>query len=161
MIRPNTLAFLKHIRHCIEYGLARVLLFFFDYLAKERNYDENSVLFTMAPVVLILAFGMFAALIVFGVMAKFNETTALRCLGVSIFRIVTPVAVVHEPVVLPLRPPLPLLPPPGCWSARRSTARRACPPDHGSMAGIWPDPTGAGSGQPSSCSDRTNAPPHR
>ena len=26
------MAFLKHIRHCIEYGLARVLLFFFDYL---------------------------------------------------------------------------------------------------------------------------------
>lgn len=26
------MAFLKHIRHCIEFGLARVLLFFFDYL---------------------------------------------------------------------------------------------------------------------------------
>lgn len=32
MIRPDTLAFLKHIRHCIEYGLARVLLFIFDFL---------------------------------------------------------------------------------------------------------------------------------
>ena len=34
---------------------------------------------------------MIAALVVFGVMTKFNETTALRCLGVSIFRLAAPV----------------------------------------------------------------------
>ncbi len=36
-----------------------ITYFFFDYLAKERGYDENSVLFTMAPVILILAGGYF------------------------------------------------------------------------------------------------------
>ncbi len=33
--------------------------FFFYYLEKERGYDENSILFTMAPVILILAAGYF------------------------------------------------------------------------------------------------------
>lgn len=36
-----------------------ITYFFFDYLAKERGYDENSVLLTMGPVVLILAAGYF------------------------------------------------------------------------------------------------------
>ena len=36
-----------------------ITYFFFDYLAKERGYDENSVLMTMGPVVLILALGYF------------------------------------------------------------------------------------------------------
>jgi len=36
-----------------------ITYFFFDYLAKERNYDEGSVLLTMGPVVLILAAGYF------------------------------------------------------------------------------------------------------
>ena len=36
-----------------------ITYFFFDYLAKERGYDENSVLFTMAPIVIILAAGYF------------------------------------------------------------------------------------------------------
>jgi MFS family permease len=36
-----------------------ITYFFFDYLAKERGYDENAVLMTMAPVVLILASGYF------------------------------------------------------------------------------------------------------
>jgi len=36
-----------------------ITYFFFDYLAKERNYDESSVLFTMAPIILILAGGYF------------------------------------------------------------------------------------------------------
>ncbi|MBN2044814.1 MAG: MFS transporter [Anaerolineales bacterium] len=36
-----------------------ITYFFFDYLAKERGYDENAVLFTMAPIVLILASGYF------------------------------------------------------------------------------------------------------
>ncbi len=36
-----------------------ITYFFFDYLAKERGYDENSVLMTMGPVVLILAAGYF------------------------------------------------------------------------------------------------------
>ncbi|MBN1266159.1 MAG: MFS transporter [Anaerolineales bacterium] len=36
-----------------------ITYFFFDYLAKERGYDENAVLFTMVPVVLILAAGYF------------------------------------------------------------------------------------------------------
>jgi MFS family permease len=36
-----------------------ITYFFFDYLAKERGYDETSVLFTMAPVILILAGGYF------------------------------------------------------------------------------------------------------
>jgi len=36
-----------------------ITYFFFDYLAKERGYDEQSVLMTMAPVVLILASGYF------------------------------------------------------------------------------------------------------
>ena len=36
-----------------------ITYFFFDYLAKERGYDENAVLMTMVPVVLILAAGYF------------------------------------------------------------------------------------------------------
>lgn len=36
-----------------------ITYFFFDYLAKERGYDENAVLFTMAPIILILAGGYF------------------------------------------------------------------------------------------------------
>ncbi len=36
-----------------------ITYFFFDYLATERGYDENSVLFTMAPIILILAAGYF------------------------------------------------------------------------------------------------------
>ncbi len=36
-----------------------ITYFFFDYLSKERGYDEGSVLFTMGPVVLILAAGYF------------------------------------------------------------------------------------------------------
>ena len=36
-----------------------ITYFFFDYLAKERGYDETSVLLTMAPIVLILAGGYF------------------------------------------------------------------------------------------------------
>jgi len=36
-----------------------ITYFFFDYLAKERGYDEGSVLFTMGPVVLVLAAGYF------------------------------------------------------------------------------------------------------
>lgn len=37
---------------------------------------------------------MIAALVVFGVMTKFNETTALRVLGVSVFRVAAPVLLV-------------------------------------------------------------------
>ncbi len=36
-----------------------ITYFFFDYLAKERGYDEGGVLLTMGPVVLILASGYF------------------------------------------------------------------------------------------------------
>jgi len=36
-----------------------ITYWFFYYLAKERGYDENSILFTMAPVILILAGGYF------------------------------------------------------------------------------------------------------
>jgi MFS family permease len=36
-----------------------ITYFFFDYLAKERGYDENSILMTMGPVILILAGGYF------------------------------------------------------------------------------------------------------
>ncbi|MGQ9832715.1 MAG: spinster family MFS transporter [Candidatus Villigracilaceae bacterium] len=36
-----------------------ITYFFFDYLAKERGYDEGAILFTMGPVVLILASGYF------------------------------------------------------------------------------------------------------
>jgi len=36
-----------------------ITYFFFAYLAKERGYDSNSILFTMAPVILILAAGYF------------------------------------------------------------------------------------------------------
>ena len=36
-----------------------ITYFFFDYLAKERGYDEGNVLMTMAPVILILAGGYF------------------------------------------------------------------------------------------------------
>ena len=36
-----------------------IVYFFFDYLAKERGYDETSVLLTMVPIVLILAGGYF------------------------------------------------------------------------------------------------------
>jgi MFS family permease len=34
-----------------------ITFFFFGYLQKERNYDENSVLMTMAPIIIILAGG--------------------------------------------------------------------------------------------------------
>ena len=36
-----------------------ITFFFFGYLAKERGYDADSILFTMAPVILILAGGYF------------------------------------------------------------------------------------------------------
>jgi fucose permease len=36
-----------------------ITYFFFAYLEKERGYDANSILFTMAPVILILAGGYF------------------------------------------------------------------------------------------------------
>ena len=36
-----------------------ITYFFFDYLEKERGYDSNSILFTMAPVILVLAAGYF------------------------------------------------------------------------------------------------------
>lgn len=36
-----------------------ITYFFFGYLEKERGYDANSILFTMAPVILILASGYF------------------------------------------------------------------------------------------------------
>lgn len=36
-----------------------ITYWFFTYLAEERGYDENSILFTMAPIILILAFGYF------------------------------------------------------------------------------------------------------
>ncbi|MBN1665814.1 MAG: MFS transporter [Anaerolineales bacterium] len=36
-----------------------ITYWFFTYLAEERGYDENSILFTMAPVILILAAGYF------------------------------------------------------------------------------------------------------
>src|SRR5512138_3245495 len=36
-----------------------IVYFFFAYLAKERGYDANSILFTMAPVILIMASGYF------------------------------------------------------------------------------------------------------
>ncbi len=36
-----------------------ITYFFFDYLMKERGYDSDSVLFTMAPIILILASGYF------------------------------------------------------------------------------------------------------
>ncbi len=36
-----------------------ITFFFFSYLEKERGYDANSILFTMAPVILILASGYF------------------------------------------------------------------------------------------------------
>ena len=36
-----------------------ITFFFFGYLETERGYDANSILFTMAPVILILASGYF------------------------------------------------------------------------------------------------------
>jgi MFS family permease len=36
-----------------------ITYFFFDYLGSERGYDNDSILFTMAPVILILAGGYF------------------------------------------------------------------------------------------------------
>jgi MFS family permease len=36
-----------------------ITFFFFGYLIRERGYDNNSVLFTMAPVILVLALGYF------------------------------------------------------------------------------------------------------
>jgi len=36
-----------------------ITYFFFDYLEKERGYDSNGILFTMAPVILVLAGGYF------------------------------------------------------------------------------------------------------
>lgn len=36
-----------------------ITYWFFTYLAEERGYDENSILFTMAPIILILAGGYF------------------------------------------------------------------------------------------------------
>ena len=36
-----------------------ITYFFFDYLEKERGYDSNGILFTMAPVILVMASGYF------------------------------------------------------------------------------------------------------
>lgn len=36
-----------------------ITYYFFDYLEKERNYDSQAILFTMAPIVLVLAGGYF------------------------------------------------------------------------------------------------------
>jgi len=36
-----------------------ITYWFFTYLAEERGYDENSILFTMAPIILVLAAGYF------------------------------------------------------------------------------------------------------
>jgi MFS family permease len=36
-----------------------ITYFFFDYLERERGYDSNSILFTMAPIILVLAGGYF------------------------------------------------------------------------------------------------------
>lgn len=36
-----------------------ITYWFFTYLAEERGYDENSILFTMAPIILVLASGYF------------------------------------------------------------------------------------------------------
>ena len=36
-----------------------ITYWFFTYLAEERGYDENSILFTMAPIILVLAGGYF------------------------------------------------------------------------------------------------------
>ncbi len=36
-----------------------ITYYFFDYLEKERGYDSNGILFTMAPVILVLAAGYF------------------------------------------------------------------------------------------------------
>jgi len=38
-----------------------ITVWFFTYLATERGYDQDSILFTMAPVILILALGYFVA----------------------------------------------------------------------------------------------------
>lgn len=55
-----------------------ITYFFFDYLEKERGYDSDSILFTMVPIILVLAGGYFAG----GVLgdAAFKRTNRGRIL---------------------------------------------------------------------------------
>ena len=50
-----------------------ITYFFFGYLEKERGYDSNSILFTMAPVILILAAGYFIGGAVGDFLFKFTK----------------------------------------------------------------------------------------
>lgn len=50
-----------------------ITYFFFAYLEKERGYDANSILFTMAPVILILAAGYFVGGAVGDFLFKFTR----------------------------------------------------------------------------------------
>lgn len=50
-----------------------ITYFFFGYLEKERGYDANSILFTMAPVILILAAGYFIGGAVGDFLFKFTK----------------------------------------------------------------------------------------
>lgn len=50
-----------------------ITYFFFAYLEKERGYDANSILFTMAPVILILAAGYFLGGAVGDLLFKFTR----------------------------------------------------------------------------------------
>jgi hypothetical protein len=55
--RPCGFVFLQGFAGVFPWNV--ITYFFFAYLEKERGYDANSILFTMAPVILILASGYF------------------------------------------------------------------------------------------------------
>jgi MFS transporter, Spinster family, sphingosine-1-phosphate transporter len=55
--RPCGSSFLQGFAGVFPWNV--ITFFFFAYLERERGYDANSILFTMAPVILILASGYF------------------------------------------------------------------------------------------------------
>jgi MFS transporter, Spinster family, sphingosine-1-phosphate transporter len=61
-----------------------ITFFFFAYLEKERGYDADSILFTMAPVILILAGGYFLGGAVGDYVYKYNNKGRIivSCVGV-------------------------------------------------------------------------------
>ena len=62
-----------------------ITYFFFDYLAKERGYDESSVLLTMGPVVLILASGYFVGGLLGDMAFKRTPKGRILVAGMGIF----------------------------------------------------------------------------
>ncbi|GAB1469875.1 MFS transporter [Chloroflexota bacterium] len=85
-----------------------ITFFFFAYLEKERGYDANSILFTMAPVILILASGYFVGGALGDLAFKYTNKGRIIVSSVGVimgaifmyFAITTPVAATHQFFIL-------------------------------------------------------------